>query len=93
MLRIPAKDRPTGKAGTECEDYAALRQQILANFESSSYRQLRSIEVCVDNLGVVELRGKMDSYFLKQVAYRAVIDLPGVFSVKDLITVIHTPTS
>ncbi|EMI20456.1 hypothetical protein RMSM_02631 [Rhodopirellula maiorica SM1] len=64
-----------------------LRRDILCKFEASSYRQLRGIDVTVGDIGAVELRGEMESYYLRQMAYQTAIETPGVDKVTDRITV------
>ncbi|GAA5506846.1 BON domain-containing protein [Novipirellula caenicola] len=64
-----------------------LRRDILCKFEASSYRQLRGIDVTVGDVGAVELRGEIESYYLRQMAYQTAIEIPGVDTVTDRITV------
>ncbi|GAA4472293.1 BON domain-containing protein [Novipirellula rosea] len=64
-----------------------LRRDILCKFEASSYRQLRRVDVTVGDVGAVELRGEMESYYLRQMAYQTAIETPGVDTVTDRITV------
>ncbi|TWU17399.1 hypothetical protein Pla52o_52030 [Novipirellula galeiformis] len=83
MLGMPVETQ-VANDNTEVEQ---LRYQILCNFKASSYRQLRQVDVTVGDVGAVVLRGEMESYYLRQMAYQTAIETPGVFTVKDRLTV------
>ncbi|MFG0261304.1 MAG: BON domain-containing protein [Novipirellula sp. JB048] len=83
MLGIPVQP-PVTNASAEIEQ---LRDQILSKFKDSSYRQLRQVDVSVGDVGAVVLRGEMESFYLRQMAYQTAIETPGVATVKDRLTV------
>ena len=55
---------------------------------SLSFSELNSI-VCEFHEGVLTLRGKVNSFFLRQVAYSAVTQVPGVEEVCDRLEVAY----
>ncbi|WP_442509716.1 BON domain-containing protein [Novipirellula sp. SH528] len=83
MLRLPVEPNVVN----ENDEIDQLRRDILCKFKASSYRQLRQIDVTVGDIGAIELHGEMESYYLRQMAYQTAIETPGVYTVKDRITV------
>lgn len=63
-----------------------LREAVLAAISNSKYASLKQLE-CKVNGGVVEITGTVSSFYLKQVAQAAIMQLDGVQSVKNLVTV------
>jgi len=68
---------------------SSLRREALLRLYRSGYLVLRdlSCEACAEG---VELRGRVSSYFLKQVAQVVVSDVPGVRRVVNLIEVVSS---
>lgn len=64
-----------------------LVQTIQLALDKSSYLQLRGLEVRVDQERV-HVRGRLPSYYLKQLATHIISEVPGVQSVVDEIDVV-----
>ncbi len=64
-----------------------LIQTIQLALDKSGYIQLRGLEIRV-NGDQVHLRGRLPSYYLKQLATHIISGLPGIHSVVDEIDVI-----
>jgi osmotically-inducible protein OsmY len=63
-----------------------LREAALAAISNSKYAALKQLDCKVTD-GVVEITGTVSSFYLKQLAQAAVMQLDGVESVKNLVTV------
>jgi BON domain len=59
---------------------------VLRRLQASSYLALRTIE-CDDQCGVMILRGRVPTFFLKQIAQELIRGLPGVETIANLIDV------
>lgn len=86
----PFPQHEANLAGASNDLSAAGRDQILNEADSrlrhSSYPQLWRI-VCEFHEGVLTLRGIVDSFFLKQLAFAAVASVQGVQEVSDRLEV------
>jgi hypothetical protein len=63
-----------------------IRAAATAAFGSAQYAALRSL-TCLVSEGVAEITGTVPSFYLKQMAQAAVLQLPGVRSVRNLVEV------
>jgi osmotically-inducible protein OsmY len=64
-----------------------LSEQIIRVLRATGYLPLRDLEIFAAE-GFVILRGRVPSYYLKQVAQAAVLGLPGVDEVRNELDVI-----
>ena len=80
---------------TEVEQKAALSRHVAAVAEArlgaSSHRTLRTI-LCKFDQGVLVLRGRLSTYFHKQLAQEIVADIEGVEQVVNQIEVVGRAT-
>ena len=64
----------------------ALRERVLFSLESSGHRPLGCLHCRVQE-GIVELSGKVPSYYMKQMAQTVVLKLHKVRGVRNLVRV------
>jgi osmotically-inducible protein OsmY len=64
----------------------SLENQVLRTFEQLGYPQLQGI-ACESDGDRIRLSGKLDSFYLKQVAQSVAVKVIGVTSVDNQITV------
>jgi osmotically-inducible protein OsmY len=80
---------------TEAEQEAPLSRHVAAVAEArlgaSSHRALRTI-FCTCDQGVLVLRGRLSTYFHKQLAQEIVADIEGVEQVVNQIEVVSRAT-
>ncbi len=65
-----------------------LTEAVIEALRNTGYHQLLDLQVQVDGHEVT-LRGRLPSYFLKQIAYQAVSHVPGVNVILDKIDVVN----
>lgn len=63
-----------------------LREAALAAISNSKYAALRQLS-CTVAEGVVEITGTVPSFYLKQLAQAAIMQLDGVGTVRNLVSV------
>jgi osmotically-inducible protein OsmY len=67
--------------------WADIRQAAESRLHAGGYAPLRDVR-CDFECGVLRLRGRLPSQYLKQVAQALVVDLDGVSTVENQITVV-----
>jgi osmotically-inducible protein OsmY len=67
-------------------DDGQIRAAVTAALGSAQYTALRSLK-CLVSDGVAEITGTVPSFYLKQLAQAAVLQLPGVRIVRNLVEV------
>jgi hypothetical protein len=72
MITTPPTERPSSY-----ELARAARKRL----KSTSYASIRGLTCECDDRGVLYLRGRLSSYYHKQLAQEAVADLPGVVEI------------
>ena len=82
-----ATQNPTSNQPGTLTPTEALAAEIAGALRNTGYRQLLDLQVRVDGHDVI-LRGRLPSFYLKQVAQHTVSILPGVNVVLDAIDVI-----
>lgn len=81
VLQHVSRTRRTGATD------AAVVETAEKRFRASSYVALRSI-VCEFHEGVLVLRGRVTSYYLKQLAQEMVRDLDGIGAILNVVEVL-----
>ena len=76
MDHVSAIDRPA--QGLQRLDDLQLKQRVIEALRASGYRAMRNIDVTVAK-GMVILRGRVPSYYLKQIAQTAARSVRGVY--------------
>ena len=64
-----------------------LAEAITGALRKTGYRQLLDLQIRVDGHDVI-LRGRLPSYYLKQIAHHVVSTVPGVNLILDAIDVV-----
>jgi osmotically-inducible protein OsmY len=67
-----------------------IRAIVRIRLEQSSYRELRGVS-CEFHEGVLTLRGRVSSYYLKQVAQTLIRGLDGISQVNNRLSVVPRP--
>lgn len=62
-------------------------ETVALALRNTEYLQLQDLNVRVDGDAVI-LRGRLSSYYLKQLAYQAVLAVPGIHTILDAIDVV-----
>ncbi len=65
-----------------------LTRAARKRLKSTSYPSIRRLSCECDDQGVLYLRGRLSSYYQKQLAQEAVADLPGVVQIENQAEVI-----
>jgi osmotically-inducible protein OsmY len=65
----------------------SIAQLARRAFEQIGYQQLSSLE-CFEEKGLLILRGRLNSFYLKQVAQSVAVKIPGVQLVQNEIEVV-----
>lgn len=68
---------PTTERSSSHELARAARKRL----KSAFYASIRGLTCECDDLGVLYLRGRLSSYYQKQLAQEAVSDLPGIVGI------------
>ena len=89
QMHVPAQFLPSSIQGGAAHSLVAQAQALL---RASSYRPLGAI-VCDYHRGALRLRGKVSSYYLKQIAQSLVLALPGVDRLHNELTVVWNSQS
>lgn len=84
----PIPDRELPAAPRACRD-AGLRLEVERRFRRSGYLALRDIS-CDFHAGIAKLRGRVPTYYLKQVAQALVSEIEEVRQVINLIEIVPT---
>ena len=63
-----------------------LAARVESHLRATSYAQLRDVS-CETELGVLTLRGRVSTFYMKQIAQTLVREVPGVSQVVNLIQV------
>jgi len=74
-------------ASPSSPDDRKLCERIVQTLRATGYLSLRDLSVTAVD-GLVTLRGRVPSYYLKQVVHSAVRELPGVVEMRDHLEVI-----
>jgi osmotically-inducible protein OsmY len=67
-----------------------MERQAAARLRRSPYSEVRSV-ACEFHEGLLRLRGRVSSFYLKQVAQTAVMDLDGVEEIHNHLEVVSPP--
>jgi hypothetical protein len=80
---IAAQSIPQAPALKAHDELAA---KVESHLRATSYAQLRDVS-CESELGVLTLRGRVSTFYMKQIAQTLVREVPGVSQVVNLIQV------
>jgi hypothetical protein len=81
MIATPTMERTSSSH----ELAKAARKRL----KSTSYPSIRGLSCECDDRGVLYLRGRLSSYYHKQLAQEAVADLPGVVQIVNQAEVVY----
>jgi hypothetical protein len=81
MIATPTMERPSSSH----ELAKAARKRL----KSTSYPGIRALSCECDDRGVLYLRGRLSSYYHKQLAQEAVADLPGIVQIVNQAEVVY----
>ena len=73
---------------TERTSFHELAEAASRRLKNSSYRRIRGLTCECDERGVLYLRGRLPSYYQKQLAQEAVAGLPGVVGIVNKVEVV-----
>ena len=76
---------PIQASATEFD--SPIADVVFVALRNTGYVQLRDLHVHVDGQDVI-LRGRLPSYYLKQIAHSVVLAVPGVRTIHDAIDVV-----
>ena len=83
--RMPMIAAPTTERTSPHHDLARAARRRL---ESTAYPSIRRLDCDCDEQGVLYLRGRLSSYYQKQLAQEAVFDLPGAAEIVNEVEVV-----
>lgn len=83
---MSVKPRLLGASLSHSASAPSIAERIASVYEQSGHLTLRDI-VCHEHEGVVILRGRVPSFYCKQLAQSLIASLPGVLEVSNLLEV------
>jgi len=81
---------PVDKLPDFAEAERDLLQRVNSYLHQQGFMPPRTLEISVER-GVVVVRGRMPTFYLRQIAIECIKRVAGVTQVVDLITVVHGP--